>query len=77
MTRMDVEEQEVHEVHEEAFPGTVPFPSAREFAEHPARTRSVAGVLLGTIALILALALGVLGLWFSARLGGKTGASHR
>lgn len=64
MTRMDVEEQEVHEVHEEAFPGTVPFPSAREFAEHPARTRSVAGVLLGTIALIVALALGVLGLWF-------------
>jgi outer membrane protein OmpA-like peptidoglycan-associated protein len=63
MTRIDVEEQELHEVHEEALPSTVPFPGAREFGERPAKPQSTAGVLLGAIALILALALGVLGLW--------------
>lgn len=64
MTRMDIEEQELHEVHEEALPSTVPFPNAREFGERPAKTGSSAGVVLGAIALILALALGALGLWF-------------
>lgn len=67
MTRMDVEErelQEIHEVHEEERPSAMPLPGGREFEERPAKTANAAGVVLGAIALILALALTAGGLWF-------------
>lgn len=69
MTRMDVEEQELHEVHEEplpraaSFPSRTPFPDAREYGEHPAKSASSAGMVLGTIALIVALGVGAFGAW--------------
>lgn len=63
MTRMDIEEQEAQEIHEEVAHSTVPFPGAREFGERPEKTRSGAGVVVGTIALIVALTVGAFGAW--------------
>ncbi|HXU47482.1 MAG TPA: OmpA family protein [Candidatus Binatia bacterium] len=62
MTRMPLEFEE-QAVHEDAVPTAMPFPETREHGEGPVKSRSSAGVVLGAIALILALAIGVFGLW--------------
>jgi len=62
MTRMPLEVEE-QAVHDDTLPSAVPFPSTTERSEGPAKSRGVAGVLLGAIALVLTLALGVFSLW--------------
>ena len=62
MTRMPLEFEE-QAVQEDTLPSAMPFPGTRVRGEGPVKPRSIAGVVLGAIALILALALGVFGLW--------------
>jgi outer membrane protein OmpA-like peptidoglycan-associated protein len=56
----DIEEQRVQE---DPLLSATPAPSAQEHNYHPAKTRSIAGVVLGATALVLVVFAGVPGLW--------------
>ena len=56
----EIEEQAVRE---DALFGGGPTPHASKHNDRPTKARSMAGVALGAIALVLVCALGVLGLW--------------
>jgi outer membrane protein OmpA-like peptidoglycan-associated protein len=56
----DIEEQAVQE---NELVGAAPAGRAQEYDGRPAKVPSVAGIVLGAVALVLVFALGVLGLW--------------